>query len=202
MGQDTMFSLNDGAGPEEQAHVLQRARYLVQEDRADMSSVRRSEHRFTIDSDPACIPSVISLIMHTTASTVPETQRQRLRGALHELLLNAVEHGNLELSHQNHQKVLEQDGYEKLLGQHLARSRFKGRQVVVHVLYDRGTKSLIYRIADEGKGFNWRNVLNRSHDACSCEDINGRGIFLAQSFFPSLLYNDRGNEVTIRVPLA
>jgi len=38
-------------------------------------------------------------------------------------------------------------------------------------------------------------------ESCSSEDANGRGIFLARSFFPDLRYNEAGNEVTVRVPL-
>ena len=57
------------------------------------------------------------------------------------------------------------------------------------------------RVSDEGNGFEWNSHLSHSQDPCRSEDVNGRGIFLAQSFFPNLTYNDRGNEVTIMVPL-
>jgi anti-sigma regulatory factor (Ser/Thr protein kinase) len=75
------------------------------------------------------------------------------------------------------------------------------RSVVIHVLYDKTAKTLRYRIADEGAGFKWRSMLSRTQDACRSEDVNGRGIYLAKSLFPDLTYNDRGNEVTITVPL-
>jgi response regulator RpfG family c-di-GMP phosphodiesterase len=193
--------LHKPVAEEELAHALERARHLLPGDLADIPGVIRSEYSLTMNSDPVHIPRVISWLIKTTASTLPETQRLHLRGSLQELLINAVEHGNLEIFYQEKQKALAEDGYEKLLGQRLAQSRLKGRQVTIHVLYDKGSKSLAYRITDEGKGFKWRTILNRSQDVCNSEDANGRGIFLARSFFPSLAYNDRGNEVTITVSL-
>ncbi|MGE3977521.1 MAG: ATP-binding protein, partial [Nitrospira sp.] len=67
--------------------------------------------------------------------------------------------------------------------------------------YDKEANSLVYRITDEGKGFKWQSLLARSQEACKSEDTNGRGLFLARSFFPCLTYNERGNEVTITVSL-
>ncbi|TKS61762.1 MAG: response regulator [Nitrospira sp.] len=187
---------------EKLAPALHHARHLLPGGLANVPCVRRSGFRLTIDSDPACIPRVISWLIKTTASTLPETQQLHVHGSLHELLLNAVEHGTLEIFSQKKQKALEKDGYETLLRQRLTQARFKDRQVTIHVRYEKGATRLVYRIADEGNGFDWRSMLHRSPDVCSSEEANGRGIFLARSFFPSLTYNDRGNEVTITVPLA
>lgn len=193
--------LHKPVGEEELAHALQRARHRLPGDLADMPGVRRSEYRLTIDSNPAHIPGVISWLIKTTASTLPEIQRLHLRGTLQELLFNAVEHGNLEIFYQEKQQALAADRYEELVKQRLTQSRLKDRQITIHVSCDKDAKSLSYSIADEGKGFRWRSLLDRSQAACSSEDANGRGIFLARSFFPSLTYNDRGNEVTITVPI-
>ncbi len=186
---------------EELAHALQRARHMLPADLAKTPGVRRSEYQLTADSNPSHIPGIVSWLIKTTASTLPETQRLHLRGTLQELLFNAVEHGNLEIFYQEKQQALAEDRYEELIKQRLTQSRLKDRLVTIHVLYDKTEKTLRYRIVDEGKGFKWRSILSRSQDVCRSEDVNGRGIFLAQSFFPDLAYNDRGNEVTITVPL-
>jgi anti-sigma regulatory factor (Ser/Thr protein kinase) len=193
--------LHKPVAEEELAHALQRARHRLPADLADVTGVRRSEYRVTMDSNPANIPGIISWLIRTTASTLPEIQRLHLRGALQELLFNAVEHGNLEIYYREKHKALEENRYEELLAQRLTDSRFKDRQVTIRVLYEKGAKSLSYCIVDEGKGFRWRSILDRAHEACSPDDANGRGIFLAQSFFPSLTYNDRGNEVSLTVSL-
>jgi CheY-like chemotaxis protein/anti-sigma regulatory factor (Ser/Thr protein kinase) len=186
---------------EELAHALQRARNLLPGDLADIPGLCRSEYRLTIDSDPTHIPGIISWLIKTTASTLPPIQRLHLRGALQELLFNAVEHGNLEIQYQEKQKALLDGHYEQLLAHRLAQTRLRDRRVIMHVLHDKDANSLVYRIVDEGKGFKWWSLLTRSQEVCGSGDANGRGIFLARSFFPCLEYNDRGNEVTITVPL-
>lgn len=185
----------------ELAHALYRARHLLPGNLADLSGVRRSEHRLIVDSDPAHVPGVISWLMKTTASMLSDIQRLRLRGALQELLINAVEHGNLEIPYQEKEQALAKGEYETLLAQRLGQSRLKHRQVVIHVFYAKEAKSLLYRIVDEGAGFQWRSILNQPQDAGHTEAVNGRGIFVARSLFPGLTYNDRGNEVTFAVSL-
>lgn len=186
---------------EELAHALYRARNQLPGNLADLSGVRRSEHRLIVDSDPAHVPGVISWLMKTTASMLSEMQRLHLRGALQELLINAVEHGNLEIPYQEKEQALAKGEYEVLLAQRLSQSRLKNRHVTIHVLYAKEAKSLLYRIADEGAGFQWRNVLNQSQEAGRTDAVNGRGIFLVRSLFQSFAYNDQGNEATLTVPL-
>lgn len=186
---------------EELAHALQRARNLLPGDLSDIPGLCRSEYRLTIDSDPTHIPGVISWLIKTTASTLPPIQRLHLRGALQELLFNAVEHGNLEIVYQEKQEALAEGCYEEVLARRLTQPRLRDRRVIMHVLHDQDANRLEYRITDEGKGFKWRTILTRSQEVCASEDANGRGIFLARSFFPCLAYNERGNEVTITVSL-
>lgn len=186
---------------EELAHALQRARNVLPGDLTDIPGLCRSEYRLTVDSDPTHIPGVISWLIKTTASTLTPIRRLHLRGALQELLFNAVEHGNLEIQYQEKQKALTEGHYEQLLAHRLAQARLRNRRVILHVLHDKDANSLVYRITDEGKGFKWRSLLVRSQEVCASEDTNGRGIFLARSFFPCLTYNERGNEVMITVSL-
>ena len=186
---------------EELTHALQRARNLLPGDLADIPGLCRSEYRLTFDSDPAHIPGMISWLIKTTASTLPAIRRLHLHGALQELLFNAVEHGNLEIVYQEKQEALVEGCYEQLLARRLAQARLRDRRVIIHVIHDKVANSLVYRITDEGKGFRWRSLLVRSQEACEPGNANGRGIFLARSFFPCLAYNERGNEVTITVPL-
>jgi two-component system, cell cycle response regulator len=184
---------------EERAHALQRARTLLPGDLADIPGLSQSEYRLTVDSDPTHIPGVISWLIKNTASNLPPIRRLHLRGALQELLFNAVEHGNLEIAYREKQEALTESRYEELLARRLAQARLRDRRVIIHVLYDKNANNLTYRITDEGKGFKWRSLLTRSHEVCESGDVSGRGIFLARSFFPSLAYNERGNEVTITV---
>lgn len=186
---------------DELAQALYRAQHAAPGHLTDLSGVSRWDQQITMDSEPAHAQGVIAWLIKTTAAALPEMQRLHLRGALQELLLNAIEHGNLEISFREKQQALAADEYESLVSHRLAQPRLKQRQVVSSVRYEPETKRAVYRITDEGAGFQWRSLFAKPQDAYSDDAENGRGILLARSLFPDLTYNDRGNEVTFTMPL-
>jgi two-component system, cell cycle response regulator len=193
--------LHKPVAEEELASVLQRARDLLPCNPRRVMGARRFEYRLTVDSDPAHIPGIISWLIRTTASALSPFQRVHIQGALQELLFNAVEHGNLEIQYQEKQKALADGCYDQLLADRLVQARLRDRRVTIRVFHEPTDNHLEYRIADEGKGFPWRTMLTRSQEIRNSEGASGRGVFLTRAFFPSLTYNEEGNEVTIRVPL-
>lgn len=188
-------------GVEELAHALQRARYLLPADMADTPGLMRSNYELTVDSDPRHIPGIVSWLLRATAGALSDITQLHLRGALQELLLNAVEHGNLEISSPIKRQALDQNRLSQLVQERLAQPRLAQRTVSIHVHCDRQAGLLEYRITDQGKGFQWKTLLHHRTSPCNPEDASGRGIFLARSFFPNLRYNDRGNEVTVQIPI-
>jgi len=130
-----------------------------------------------------------------------EARQLHLRAALQELVMNAVEHGCLELRYHDKIEAMAKDQYDDLIRQRRQESRFRDRRVTIRAIYDKQRRVLTYRIADEGKGFNWKTRVASCHDVCPTGDASGRGIFLAHSFFPDISYNDKGNEVILTVPL-
>lgn len=187
---------------DELASALYRAQHVAPRDLTDLSGVSDWDQRMTVDSEPAHAQGVISWLMKTTASTLPEIRRLHLRGALQELLLNAIEHGNLEISYREKAQALAADEYEALVRNRLAQPKLKRRQVVSYVRYEHEANRVAYRIVDEGAGFEWRSLLAKPKEAYSDDAENGRGILLARSLFPDLTYNDRGNEVSFTMSLS
>ncbi|MDX2251679.1 MAG: ATP-binding protein [Nitrospira sp.] len=162
-----------------------------------VASVRGSECRLILESDPAHVSKVVEWLLEVTASMLPDIRQLHLRSVLYELLCNAVEHGNLEIGYQKKQQALVQGRHEELLRQRRAVSYLNVRRITIHVRYERDAERLIYRIADEGNGFAWRRFLQCSDETCGPAAVNGRGIFIARSLCPNLTYNERGNEVTM-----
>lgn len=185
----------------ELAQVLQRAKDVVPGDLVGLPGVRGAAHRLSVESDPVHIPGIISWLIKTTASAIPPIRQLQLRGALQELLFNAIEHGNLEISGQEKHQALMASRYEQLVAQRRSQARLRDRSVTIEVLHDRAAHQMVYRITDEGQGFNWQTLFDRRHEVHESEAANGRGIFLTHALFPALVYNDRGNEVSLTVPL-
>ena len=151
--------------------------------------------------DPSYVESTVTWLIQGTAVGLVETRQLHLRAALQELVMNAVEHGCLELRYHDKIEAMAKDRYDELIQRRRQDARFRDRRVTIRAIYDKRQRMVTYQIADEGKGFNWKSCVNPRVDVCPTGDASGRGVFLAHSFFPDIAYNERGNEVMFTVPL-
>ncbi len=117
----------------------------------------------------------------------------RVGVALHESLLNAIQHGNLEISSE-----LRQEGDEKAFRDLAAARRgqapYRDRRVRVHARLSRS--EAVYVIEDEGPGFDVAALPDPS-DPANIERIGGRGLTLIRTFMDEVRHNSRGNGITL-----
>jgi CheY-like chemotaxis protein/anti-sigma regulatory factor (Ser/Thr protein kinase) len=115
-----------------------------------------------------------------------------------ELMLNAVEHGNLGITYAEKGELLASDSWQEEIERRLAAPELGGRRAELEFTHD-GTH-LRFTIRDEGAGFDWTNYLEM--DPARAFDAHGRGIAMAsQLAFASLEYQGIGNVVTATLPL-
>ena len=116
----------------------------------------------------------------------------RIAVALREALVNAIYHGNLELTSQ----LLEEDesSFERLAELRPREAAFAGRRVYVTA---RETRSEVtYVIRDEGQGFDPATLPDPT-DPANLERRTGRGLFLIRTFMDEVRHNAVGNEITL-----
>lgn len=112
---------------------------------------------------------------------------------LTELILNGIEHGNLEIGSTLKSQLLEEERWDLEIAERLTRSPWCERQV--KILMITGDDGYEWIISDEGTGFDWRN---RDKDIPT-KTLNGRGLLLAEQMsFDSLSYNEAGNVAIAR----
>ncbi len=189
------------APAEEIGMALDRALRTIPQTIDDVPGIEQLDYRLVIGTDPGDVESCVTWLIESTAMRLPETQRLHLRATLIELIVNAVEHGSLEIVYQEKHEALSTDRFEALIAERRRNPRFARRRVIVRALYDKSHRLIRYAITDEGNGFTWSRFLTRSDQPCDSRNANGRGVFLAKAFFPDLTYNERGTEVTFSVPL-
>lgn len=117
---------------------------------------------------------------------------------LMELMVNAVEHGNLEISYDEKSSLIRANRWHAEVDRRLDLATYADRRARVRVT--RTTNLLRFVVRDDGPGFCWERYLR--FEPSRAFDPNGRGIALAREMaFSSLRYQDPGNVVTVEVPL-
>lgn len=113
-----------------------------------------------------------------------------------ELLINAVEHGNLGISYAEKGRLLEEDGWVREVERRLGHPDYADRRV--SVVMERVGQACRVTIADQGAGFDWQGYLHFSPERAF--DLHGRGIAMSKMMsFDSLQYQGNGNTVVVSV---
>ena len=124
------------------------------------------------------------------ANAVPDPARVVL--GLSELLLNAVEHGNLAIGYEEKTRLIDSGELYDEIARRLALPEQAGRYCELKVV--RGEGQVSFLICDQGVGFDWKNYLEMSPERAF--DTHGRGIAMSRMLsFDHLEYRGRGNEV-------
>ncbi len=124
------------------------------------------------------------------SSLCPEPQRVVV--GMSELLINAVEHGNLGITYQEKGELKENGTWQDEVEKRLSLPEYSGREVIVDIV--QGEAEIQFTITDQGDGFDFSNYLEMDPDRAF--DNHGRGIAMSRMLsFDSLEYLGKGNQV-------
>ncbi|EYF02290.1 ATP-binding response regulator [Chondromyces apiculatus] len=152
-----------------------------------------AEWHFELDNDVSQIPAVVG---HLEQSVVrlglcDEAMSLQVAVALREVLVNAIYHGNLELS----SALLEHGAhFDELVRQRRCEQPYCDRRVRLTARETR--EEATYVVTDEGPGFD-PSTLPDPLDLENLEKPSGRGLLLVRTFMDEVTHNSRGNEITL-----
>jgi CheY-like chemotaxis protein len=155
---------------------------------------------FQLPNNPRLLVTAIDLTMQLASGMqlLTGVERYRVATALQHAAFNALFRGNLELTHdewiQCSISSYESDAQSPLIQDRLNSSPYKDRTIV----YDARLMRDVIRITirDHGPGFDTRSIP-KLDDASAIDDERGRGLVLIQRFFDKVVFNERGNEITL-----
>ncbi len=160
---------------------------------APRGRVARREFTIQFDNDVQKIPEIANSL---ASGSGYEQEDLSVRQGIMELLMNAVEHGNLGITTAEKEDALNRKGrLAKLYAERLGQPERAARKVTVSFRADEeGSRE--WTITDEGDGFDWHAVLARAQDP-GADHLCGRGVLLSRLVFDEIEYAGRGNTVRV-----
>ena len=181
--------------------AVERACALVRAKKADeqiVPIVDQVEGTFVLGNIPEMVGNVLTVALRTLHGCLSEKQILGLRVALQELLINAMEHGNLQISSDEKQAALCDDTYEELLQTRRENPNYQCRRVYLSFCHHVVKGMVEFRVVDEGDGFDWECLMRNAQQLPTASG-SGRGVFLVRTLIPDCTYVGKGNEVVLRV---
>jgi DNA-binding response OmpR family regulator len=158
--------------------------------------VDQRETRLSFGSESGILSKVVAYLGRELKNGYPgfDIPLTEIKLALYEALANAFEHGNLEVGFDEKSKVLAvPGGITKLLEERLGDPRLAKRRIHVTVDYQPGRA--VYRIRDEGRGFD--PEAERTKPLAATTALHGRGLMLIRHYMDEVTWNETGNQIRL-----
>ncbi len=155
--------------------------------KSSVKLLETARFRFRSLEDVRAVSSLVAC-----ASNEPD----KVAMGLSELMVNAIEHGNLLIGYEEKSELRKQDKWEAEIRHRLELPENKEKFAWIEV--DNQPQQVVYTIGDQGDGFNWEEFME--FDTNRVMDNHGRGIAMANKlYFSSLEYQGNGNTVKVSV---
>ena len=142
------------------------------------------------------VGKIVDRLMLETEHALPGPDRLGIHLGLVEMLTNAIEHGNLEITYDEKTEALE--GAPKdlptLIETRSNTSPYKDRHV--NLEFHMNKERCEWLITDQGPGFDWKNLPD-PNDPANLLALHGRGIMLTRLQFDECSYLGSGNQVRL-----
>jgi CheY-like chemotaxis protein/anti-sigma regulatory factor (Ser/Thr protein kinase) len=149
---------------------------------------------FSIRNDRSVVPAVVRRLSDAVVEVglCDRPGAVRVGVALEEAIINAIVHGNLEVSSDLRQE--DESRYGSEIDTRRAWPTFSSRRVRVTARVS-GSEG-VFVVQDDGPGFDVSRVPDPTDEA-NVMRAGGRGILLMRAFMTSVHFNEAGNRVTL-----
>lgn len=160
----------------------------------DFNSREQLVIQFTMANDVSLVMPIIRNLGNRLRAlqVMDDREISRVGIALHEALLNAIYHGNLELDSELRQE--DERRFHDLAEIRRHQSPYRDRQVVVRFVLSSNAATFVIR--DEGLGFDITAVADPTQGE-NVFRVGGRGLLMIRSFMDTVHHNVCGNQITM-----
>lgn len=147
-----------------------------------------------VNNDISKVWGIVNQILFNIPSYIDKSTVEGMRLGLYEILVNAIEHGNLGITSEEKEEALNNNTYTELLKRHLSEAKKKDKKINIQSVIE--NEKLIIEVHDHGSGFDFKGQSALA-DPETILALHGRGILLASLYFDKLEYKGSGNHVIV-----
>lgn len=140
------------------------------------------------------VNKIVNRLVHEAGSSLPKNQRLGIHLGIAEILINAIEHGNLEITAEEKKHAMESGALGKMMESRAQDPRLSKRQVLIQ--FKMNAETCTWTISDEGSGFDWRNMPDPLQEE-KLLGLHGRGILLTLMSFDEVKFLGNGSKVEL-----
>ena len=151
---------------------------------------------YEICSDLERVSEIVKKIVDLISPFMDSTYM--IEVALYEAIYNAIEHGNLEITRNKKESLINNGKYDTYLAEKMLEQKNCNRKV--KIVSTVSEKSFTVIVEDEGKGFDWKKeigILKAEKIKKESGKYNGFGLKIITSAFDEVRYNNKGNKLTV-----
>lgn len=161
----------------------------------EFGAVIKPELNKIIDNRIKLVPRIVARMVLETGKAFDKEKRLDIRLGLVEVLMNAIEHGNLGITFEEKSQALKENELEALYKNRLKNSKFADRRVTIEFKPDKDECEWV--VTDGGDGFNWQKAIERAKTRDILE-LNSRGVVIIQHHFDEVEYLGSGNKIRVK----
>jgi len=157
----------------------------------EAEKMRLSIGNYLIAAEEICNRLVLNLPKYVNKQIT-----SAIKLGLREIIINAIEHGNLNISFEEKTKATADGNYLEFVLSRQKDPNYKDKKVTIEFLLN--SNKVMYKIEDEGNGFNYREIIQKIQNTVD-EDMlaHGRGLRMAFNIFDEVKFNKKGNQVLL-----
>lgn len=148
-----------------------------------------------LGNDDIQVPNVIARLEQplTELGLLDDTMQMQISTALDEALINAIIHGNLEISTELRYEGTDEQ-FREIVRERQKQAPYRDRSVTIVMDADRN--EVRFTIRDQGPGFDVKSLPDPT-DFSNLGEVGGRGLLLINAFMDQVEHNDQGTEITM-----
>lgn len=168
---------------------------IIQSDYLTSNYLKQEYAEFIIDNNIRMVNLLSYRLTRNLESYLERREIIRVQLGLQEAIINAIEHGNLEIDFETKSRLKKMEGnYWDHVIDICNKDNLEKRKIKVQ--YYLFSNHVQYIITDEGKGFDWKQYVATTPDGNLIDNYHGVGLTMLQDIF-EVSFNEKGNEITL-----